>query len=210
MKGVFDRQIRIQNWNQDRITNQNCLLLGTGGLGCGVAMGLARLGVRKIILVDRDIVDETNLNRQILFTPADVGLPKVDQAKLRLQVGHQVREDMQIETFNLDVLEQFQTIVQIMTRTDEEEIHVVFNMIDCSEYWDAVVQSLCMYVGGRLLITGGTFCQQLTVDLYRARDACMACGSYSYETPILEKLIPSKITEYEKLDFIPMSENPIS
>lgn len=61
--GAFDRQIRIQNWDQSKIENQNCLLLGVGGLGSGVAMGLARLGVRKLILVDRDVVDETNLNR---------------------------------------------------------------------------------------------------------------------------------------------------
>jgi len=92
-----------------------------------------------------------------LFTWEDVGKPKVDQAKLRLQLGHQIREDMEIETFQLDVLQEFQKICEIMARTDEEEIHVVFNMIDCSEYWDAIVQSLCMYHGGRLLITGGTF-----------------------------------------------------
>ena len=92
-----------------------------------------------------------------MFTREDVGLPKVDQAKLRLQVGHLIREDMQIETYKLDVLEEWQTIVEIMARRDEEEIHVVFNMIDCSEYWDAAVQAICMYNGGRLLITGGTF-----------------------------------------------------
>ncbi len=40
-----------------------CLVLGVGGLGSGVAMGLARLGVSKIILVDKDVVDITNMNR---------------------------------------------------------------------------------------------------------------------------------------------------
>lgn len=41
-------------------------MLGCGGLGSGVAMGLCRLGVRKLILVDVDTVDATNLNRQVL------------------------------------------------------------------------------------------------------------------------------------------------
>ena len=40
-----------------------CLLLGVGGLGSGVALGLARLGVKKIILLDKDTVDITNMNR---------------------------------------------------------------------------------------------------------------------------------------------------
>ena len=61
--GVFDRQARIQNWDQSKIESQNCLLLGVGGLGSGVAMGLARLGVRKLILIDNGTVEESNLNR---------------------------------------------------------------------------------------------------------------------------------------------------
>ena len=63
----FDRSRRIEGWNQEKIENQVCLLLGTGGLGCSVAMGLARLGVGKLIMIDKDVVDVSNLNRQILF-----------------------------------------------------------------------------------------------------------------------------------------------
>lgn len=50
-----------------------CLLLGTGGLGCSVALGLARLGVGKLILIDKDTVDISNLNRQILFDHKHIG-----------------------------------------------------------------------------------------------------------------------------------------
>ena len=59
--------------------------MGVGGLGCGVSMGLARLGVKKIIMLDKDVVDASNLNRQILFRPEDVGLPKSTQGKIRLE-----------------------------------------------------------------------------------------------------------------------------
>jgi molybdopterin/thiamine biosynthesis adenylyltransferase len=48
-----------------------------GGLGTNVALGLCRLGVQKIFLVDKDVVDAHNLNRQILFSKEDVGVPKV-------------------------------------------------------------------------------------------------------------------------------------
>lgn len=66
--GAFDRQIRIPGWDQAKVESQVCLVLGVGGLGSGVAMGLARMGVGKIILVDKDVVDLTNLNRQILYS----------------------------------------------------------------------------------------------------------------------------------------------
>lgn len=59
----FDRQKRIEGWNQEKVESQVCLLLGTGGLGCSVALGLARMGVGKLILLDKDTVDVHNLNR---------------------------------------------------------------------------------------------------------------------------------------------------
>jgi len=56
-------------------------LLGTGGLGCSVALSLARLGVGKMIMIDKDMVDISNLNRQILFDHKDIGKNKVDVAR---------------------------------------------------------------------------------------------------------------------------------
>ncbi len=44
-----------------------CLILGTGGLGTCICQGLLRLGVKQIFLVDYDVVDIHNLNRQVLF-----------------------------------------------------------------------------------------------------------------------------------------------
>ena len=65
-------------------------MLGTGGLGCGVALGLARMGVKKIILLDKENVEDSNLNRQILFTKEDVGKPKSICGKERLMQNHVV------------------------------------------------------------------------------------------------------------------------
>jgi molybdopterin/thiamine biosynthesis adenylyltransferase len=48
-------------------------------------MACGRLGVKKVILLDKDVVDASNLNRQVLFRPEDVGLPKAKQGKLRLE-----------------------------------------------------------------------------------------------------------------------------
>ena len=53
------------------------LILGVGGLGSSVLMNVLRLGVKKVILVDYDVVDIHNLNRQIMFGVDDVGKGKV-------------------------------------------------------------------------------------------------------------------------------------
>ncbi|PFG27790.1 ThiF family adenylyltransferase [Corynebacterium renale] len=73
---------------QEALHNAHVLIIGAGGLGCPVAQALAATGVGTISIIDDDTVDLTNIHRQILFTAADVGRPKVDAAAERLR-GHQ-------------------------------------------------------------------------------------------------------------------------
>ena len=59
-------------------------MIGAGGLGSPVAMYLASAGVGCIGIADADVVDVSNLQRQVLYTTADVGKPKVEMAKVRI------------------------------------------------------------------------------------------------------------------------------
>ena len=70
---------------QQRLGASSVLVVGVGGLGTPVATYLAAAGVGRLVLVDPDCVDESNLHRQPLFTEADVGRLKVDVARERLE-----------------------------------------------------------------------------------------------------------------------------
>ncbi len=66
---------------QTRLLQSNALVLGAGGLGSPVALYLGSAGVGRITLVDHDVVDETNLQRQIAHNLARVGQPKAESAR---------------------------------------------------------------------------------------------------------------------------------
>jgi adenylyltransferase/sulfurtransferase len=74
------------------IESARVLMVGAGGLGSPAALVLARSGVRHITIVDDDVVDVSNLHRQVLYDDADVGRPKVERAAARLaREGAEVR-----------------------------------------------------------------------------------------------------------------------
>ncbi len=69
---------------QEKLKNASVLVVGAGGLGCPVLLYLTAAGVGKLGIADFDVVDESNLQRQVLYTREDIGLPKAVQAKRRL------------------------------------------------------------------------------------------------------------------------------
>lgn len=75
----------IGDEGQARIEAGRVLVVGAGGIGCAVLAYLAAAGVGRITLTDFDRIDPTNLGRQILYGPADVGRPKAETAALRLE-----------------------------------------------------------------------------------------------------------------------------
>ena len=70
---------------QERLKVARILVVGTGGLGSPVAMYLAAAGIGKLGLVEFDRVEESNLQRQVLFGQSDIGRPKIEVAQARLR-----------------------------------------------------------------------------------------------------------------------------
>ncbi|MBW3621408.1 MAG: ThiF family adenylyltransferase, partial [Actinobacteria bacterium] len=66
---------------QERLKASRVLLVGTGGLGSPLALYLAAAGVGTIGIVDNDVVDASNLQRQVIHTTSMIGRPKVDSAE---------------------------------------------------------------------------------------------------------------------------------
>lgn len=70
---------------QEKLLRSAVLVVGVGGLGCSVAVQLVAAGVGRIGLVDGDVVELSNLQRQILYTTADIGVAKSRVAASRLK-----------------------------------------------------------------------------------------------------------------------------
>jgi len=98
----YSRHLRmpeIAETGQAKLTRSKVLLVGAGGLGSPAALYLAAAGVGTVGLVDDDVVERSNLHRQILHTDARVGTPKVVSARASLEalnpavkvVGHETR-----------------------------------------------------------------------------------------------------------------------
>ena len=100
---------------QLKLKQAKVLCIGTGGLGAPLGLYLAAAGVGRIGLVDFDRVDDSNLQRQVLFSTKDVGRPKIEAAADRLRG---LNPDIQIDTFDthlssdnaLDILKDYDVI----------------------------------------------------------------------------------------------------
>ncbi|MBV9464091.1 MAG: molybdopterin-synthase adenylyltransferase MoeB [Verrucomicrobiae bacterium] len=79
---------------QQRLKASSILLIGTGGLGSPLALYLAAAGIGRLGLVDFDVVDETNLQRQIVHGTKDVGRRKIESAKDRI---HDVNPNVNVD-----------------------------------------------------------------------------------------------------------------
>lgn len=98
---------------QIRLLQSSVLLLGAGGLGSPAALYLAAAGVGRIGIVDYDVVDSSNLQRQVLHNEERVGMLKVDSAKETIQL---INPDVKVETYNTRL--QAENVLEIMQNYD--------------------------------------------------------------------------------------------
>src|SRR5207248_6260917 len=83
---------------QRKLKAASVLMIGTGGLGAPLGMYLAAAGVGQLGILDFDVVDESNLQRQIIHGTKDVGRPKIESARDRL---HDINPHIQLDTYEI-------------------------------------------------------------------------------------------------------------
>ena len=96
----YNRHIIIPEFGieaQKKLKAAKVLVIGSGGLGSPLLLYLAAAGVGTLGIVDLDVVDDSNLQRQVLFGVQDIGTPKVEAAKIRLK---QLNPHIKIKTYN--------------------------------------------------------------------------------------------------------------
>lgn len=105
-KNRYERQTvlpEIGAEGQKKISEASVLCIGVGGLGCPALLYLAAAGVGRIGIVDFDVVDETNLQRQVLFTTDQIGQNKAEAAKKRLNA---LNPDIKIQSYAEELTDQ--------------------------------------------------------------------------------------------------------
>ena len=99
MNDRFSRSYRVFGEdNMERIVKSRVIVFGLGGVGGAAAEALARAGVGTLGIVDKDTVDVTNINRQIIATDKTVGMNKTDALEERLKT---INPDLKINKYNL-------------------------------------------------------------------------------------------------------------
>lgn len=149
---------------QLKLLNAKVLMLGAGGLGCPAAFYLAAAGVGKIGIIDSDIVDRSNLQRQILHTEDRVGMAKVESAKIALQ---QLNPDIEIVAYN--------------TRLTSENVLEIFSgydiVVDGGDNFPTryLVNDACVHLG-ITNVTGSVFRFEGQVSVMKPHEGpCYRC-----------------------------------
>jgi sulfur-carrier protein adenylyltransferase/sulfurtransferase len=148
----YSRQIslaEIGETGQQKLQNARVLVIGAGGLGCPVLQNLASAGVGTIGIVDGDIVDETNLHRQLLYTLKDCGKSKAKTAKKAiLKLNPELEIKVFSEYFNKqnasEIIKNYQIIVDC---TDTLAVRYLINDLAIVKKIPVVYASIYKFEG---------------------------------------------------------------
>jgi adenylyltransferase/sulfurtransferase len=169
----YSRQILLQGFDlekQEALINSRVLLIGVGGLGCAAAQYLVAAGIGKLTIVDDDIVETTNLQRQVLHFENSVGAKKVNSA------CHTLRQ-----------LNRFVDIVPIDERLSKDQLQPLVKehdlVLDCSDNLATrnLLNDVCyglkipLISGAAIRMEGQVFCVVPSL-----RSACYRCVSHFF------------------------------
>ncbi len=161
----YDRQLRL--WGkeaQQKLRNATVAVIGVGGLGTIASLYLALAGVGRLILVDPERVEPSNLNRQILYRDEDVGKLKAEVAAQRLR---EANPDVEVEAYPYRLTEE--NADEILSRADV--------VVDGLDNWSSrmLLDKVCWRLGKPLVHAGvyGFYGQATTI--IPGKTPCLRC-----------------------------------
>ncbi|WP_379970156.1 thiazole biosynthesis adenylyltransferase ThiF [Ectobacillus sp. sgz5001026] len=201
----YSRQILfspIGDKGQELLREKHVLVIGAGALGSGNAEMLARAGVGKLTIVDRDYIDWSNLQRQQLYVEQDAinHLPKAIAAKTRLeQINHEVEIAAYVTDVTAESLEDFSRDVDVIVdATDNFEIRFLINDIS-QKHRIPWVYGACVgsYGLSYTIVPGETPCLHCLLQSIPLGGA--TCDTNGIIAPAVSQVVSYQVTETLKL-----------
>jgi dinucleotide-utilizing enzyme len=128
----------------EKIKNSKIVLFGLGGVGSYIAEALARIGVQNLIIVDGDVVDITNINRQLIANMETIGRNKAELVKERINlinplanvvaISRFVKSESDIDfvdgtvDYVIDAIDDFDAKIMIIKKSKELELNLISSM----------------------------------------------------------------------------------
>jgi adenylyltransferase/sulfurtransferase len=165
--GRYQRHFSLREMGiagQEKLKSSSALLVGAGGLGSPIAMYLVAAGIGRLVIVDFDLVDLSNLQRQILHGTSDIGYPKIASARRRLS---ELNPHVEILTLK-------EKLTVGNARRLISQCDVVIDATDnfTSRY---LINDAC-YFEGRPLVSGAIFGFEGQVSVFHYEDGpCYRC-----------------------------------
>lgn len=160
---------------QEKLWNSKILIIGVGGLGCAASQYLAASGVGSITLIDDDVVDKTNLQRQVLHKESAVGAKKVISAKQSLK---EINSEIEIVSF--DVRLDDSELTKLLLQYDV--------VLDCTDNLDTRNQlNLACFKTNTPLVSGAAirFEGQISTFSMKPNSPCYQCISRNFSEHVL-------------------------
>jgi len=148
---------------QERLLKARALVVGAGGLGCPAALYLASAGVGRICIADADLVDATNLQRQILHHVDRIGTPKAQSARLSL-----LNINPEVETVALERYLEGMTLTEAVASADV--------VLDCSDNFETrhALNRACV-AQHKALVSGAAIRFDGQISVYDQRQTGAPC-----------------------------------